>query len=152
MDQKEKIHGAVGQFMRLDRLHRAAIERQVGEMGLHRSQHRMLMYLNRHEQTPSQAELARFLEISAPAVACSLKRLEAEGYIRRECSKEDSRNNVIRITEKGRAVLCDTRHRFDEVDGAMMGGLDEGEIELFCTLTEKMYNNLKTYEEECRKK
>lgn len=149
MEHKEKIHSAVGQFMRLDRLHRAAIERQVGEMGLHRSQHRLLLYLNRHEQTPSQAELARFLEISPPAVACSLKRLEAEGYICRECSKEDMRNNVIRITDKGRGVLLDTRHRFDEVDGAMMGGLTDSEIQLFCALTEKMYNNLKTYEKRC---
>ena len=146
MEHKEKIHSAVGQFMRLDRLHRAAIERQVGEMGLHRSQHRLLLYLNRHEQTPSQAQLARFLEISAPAVACSLKRLETEGYIDRECSKEDSRNNVIRITDKGRAVLEDTRHRFDEVDGAMMGGLSDKEVELFCALTDKMYNNLKAFE------
>ena len=89
METKEKIHTAVGQFLRLDRMHRAAIERQVGEIGLHRSQHRLLMFLNRHEQTPSQAELARFLEISPPAVTNSLKRLETEGYICRECSKED---------------------------------------------------------------
>ena len=143
----EKIHSAVGQFIRLDRLHRAAIERQVGEMGLHRSQHRLLMYLNRHDETPSQAELARFLEVSAPAVTGLLKRLEAEGYILRECSKEDNRNNVIRITDKGRAVLCDTRCRFDEVDEAMLSGFSDEEIGLFCSLTEKMYNNLKKYEE-----
>lgn len=151
MEAKENIHSAVSQFIRLDRLHRAAIERQVGEIGLHRSQHRLLMYLNRHEQTPSQAELARFLEISPPAVTNSLKRLETEGYIRRECSKEDSRNNIIRITDKGRTVLCDTRCRFNEVDQAMLGGLSDSEIELFCSLTEKMYNNLKSYEERSRK-
>ena len=151
MVTKDKIHTAVGQFIRLDRLHRAAIDRQVGEIGLHRSQHRLLMYLNRHEQTPSQAELARFLEISPPAVTNSLKRLETEGYIGRECSKEDGRNNVIRITEKGRSVLNDTRHRFSEVDKAMLGELSEDEIETFCALTEKMYDNLKTFEERSRK-
>lgn len=147
MNRKEKVHSAVGQFIRLDRLHRRAIERQVGEMGLHRSGHRLLMYLNRHQKTPSQAELARFLEISPPAVTGTLKRLEAEGYIRRECSKEDNRNNVIQITDKGRDVLKDTRSRFNAVDGAMLQDLSDEDIALFCTLTEKMYNNLKTYEE-----
>lgn len=147
MDRKEKVHSAVGQFIRLDRLHRRAIEQQVGEMGLHRSGHRLLMYLNRNQKMPSQAELARFLEISPPAVTGILKRLEAEGYIRRECSKEDNRNNVIQITDKGRAVLKDTRSRFDAVDSAMLKDLSDEDIALFCTLTEKMYNNLKAYEE-----
>ncbi len=150
MIKQDKIHSAVGQFLRLDRLHRCAIERQVGEMGLHRSQHRLLMYLNRTQTTPSQAELARFLEISPPAVTATLKRLEAEGYIRRECSKEDSRNNVIHITDKGRDVLSDTRSRFSEVDRAMLRDLSDEDIEIFCRLTDQMYRNLKNYEEEGR--
>ncbi len=147
MNSQDKIQSAVGQFIRLDRLHRSAIERQVGEMGLHRSQHRLLMYLNRSQKTLSQAELARLLEVSAPAVTATLKRLEAEGYILRECSKEDSRNNVIQITDKGRAVLDDTRSRFSAVDRAMLKGLSDKDIEMFCTLTDKMYQNLKNYEE-----
>ena len=146
---RETIHEAVGQFIRLDRRHRALIERQVGEMGLHRSQHRMLLYLSRQKQTPSQAELARFLEISPPAVATALKRLEVEGYIRRSCSKQDSRNNIITVTDKGRAVLEDTRCRFDEVDGAMFAGFEEDEVEAFCDFIRRLEQNLKNYETRC---
>lgn len=148
---RETIHSAVGKLLRLDRQHRTLIERQVGEMGLHRSQHRMLVYLSRHEQTPSQAELARFLEISPPAVATTLKRLETEGYIRRTCSKEDSRNNVITVTDKGHSVLRDTRQRFDEVDDAMLDGLGESEVMALAELIERMSNNLKDYEKRCQK-
>lgn len=147
---KEQIHRAVGQLLRLDRHHRCIIERQVGEMGLHRSQHRVLLYLNRHRETPSQAELARFLEISPPAVANTLKRLEAEGYIRRTCSKTDSRNNVITITDKGRAVLEDTRQRFDSVDAAMFAGISDEETECFLDIVDRLQSNLKDFEERCK--
>lgn len=147
MNSQDKIQRAVGQFIRLDRLHRSAIERQVGEMGLHRSQHRLLIHLSRSQKALSQAELARLLEVSPPAVTATLKRLEAEGYIKRECSKEDGRNNVTRITDKGRAVLDDTRSRFSAVDRAMLQGLGDEEIEMFCSLTDRMYQNLKNYEE-----
>jgi len=148
---KEQIHEAVGQLLRLDRHHRCIIERQVGEMGLHRSQHRMLAYLSRHEQTPSQAELARFLEISPPAVANTLKRLEFEGYISRACSETDSRNNIITVTDKGRAVLEDTRVRFDSVDGAMFEGISDEEAANFLSIIARLHQNLMDYEERCKK-
>ncbi len=145
---KEKIHGAVHGFLRLDRLHRNAIERQVGEMGLHRSQHRMLMMLSRCEEIPSQAELARRLEISPPAVAGALSRLEKEGYILRAEDTQDCRNRKVRLTEKGRAVLESTRLRFDGVDRAMLAGISEEELTLFTELLKRMQYNLECYEKE----
>lgn len=148
---QQKIHQALEQFIRLDRMHRAAIERQVGEMGLYRSQHRLLMYLSREKVMPSQRELADFLGISAPAVASTLKRLEAEGYIHRTSSKEDLRNNIITITDKGRAVLEDTRQRFDAVDRAMFEDISEAQLESFAALLGKMQTNLKNFDGRCKK-
>ena len=148
---QQKIRKALDQFMRVDRLHHAAIQRQVGEMGLHRSQHRMLMYLSREKAMPSQRELADFLEISPPAVASTLKRLEAEGYIQRTSSKEDSRNNIITITDKGRAVLEDTHQRFDAVDRTMFEGVSEAELESFTALLDKIQTNLQNFDGRCKK-
>ena len=44
----------------------------------------ILMYLTRCTTTPSQKDIAKHFEISAAAVAVSLKKLEAGGYIKRK--------------------------------------------------------------------
>ena len=141
MDQS-KIHEAVHRFIRLDRMHRRAIEREVGEMGLHRSQHRLLMTLSHGEEMPSQAELARRLDISPPAVAGALGRLEKGGYILRTEDKEDGRNHKVRLTEKGESILKSTRQRFDSVDRTMFEGIGEQELKMFCDLVDRMGQNL----------
>ena len=148
---REKIHGAVHLMLHLDRMHRAAIERQVGEMGLHRSQHRMLMVLARSEEMPSQAELARRMDISPPAVANTLARLEKEGYIRRAEDSRDSRNHKVYLTDKGRNILESTKVRFDSVDRAMFAQVSEQELEQFTGLLARMQQNLKTFEQEATK-
>lgn len=145
---EEKIHGAIHRFLRLDRLHRQAIERQVGEMGLHRSQHRLLMVLSRSEEMPTQAELARRLEISPPAVTGLLQRLEKDGYILRKDDRKDGRNHKVILTEKGRGILESTRLRFDGVDRAMMQGISEEELQTFADLLERMQGNLERFEKE----
>ncbi len=146
--EQQKIHDAIHAFLHLDRLHRKAIERQVGEMGLHRSQHHLLMMLSRSEEMPSQAELARRMEISPPAVTGLLARLEKDGYILRQEDNKDSRNRKVRLTNKGREILESTRMRFDGVDGAMLNGISEAEMKLFSELLKRMSENLKTYEQE----
>ncbi len=144
---RETIHQAIHRFLRLDRLHRQAIEQQVGEMGLHRSQHRLLMMLAREEEMPSQAELARRLEISPPAVTGLLTRLEKDGYITRTEDARDSRNHKVLITPKGREILAGTRVRFDAVDRAMMAGISEEELLFFTEILGRMQENLQRKEE-----
>ncbi len=143
----QKIREAVHRLLSLDRAHRRAIEKQVGEMGLHRSQHRLLMKLSRSEEMPSQAELARRLEISPPAVATALKRLEKEGYIVRQDDQNDCRNQKVRLTEKGREILLCTCKRFEGVDREMLCGISEAELEMFCDIAARMQHNLEAREQ-----
>ncbi|HEY0715585.1 MAG TPA: MarR family transcriptional regulator [Polyangia bacterium] len=55
-----------------------------------------------------------------------VKRLEAEGYLRRKRSTEDERNLAIELTEKGRAL----RHKGTKVNAAIFRacGMDDGEL------------------------
>ena len=70
---------AVGLLHRVMRRHHALVERKTCDLGIHHSQHRMLMTLaRRQEDTPSQKELAERLGISAAAVTATLKKLEKE--------------------------------------------------------------------------
>ena len=55
------------------RLHKRIVERETNQLGLHGSQHHLLMHLANHE-TVSQKELASQLKVSPASVAVSLKR------------------------------------------------------------------------------
>ena len=134
---------AVGLLHRVMRRHHALVERRTCDLGIHHSQHRMLMTLARCQQdTPSQKELAERLGISPAAVTTTLKKLEKEGYITRSMTDEDNRRNEIRITEKGIAKLLEGRAIFETSDRTMFDGFTPEEIATFISYMERMNRNL----------
>ena len=134
---------AVGLLHRVMRRHHALVERRTCDLGIHHSQHRMLMTLARCQQdTPSQKELAERLGISPAAVTTTLKKLEKEGYITRSMTDEDNRRNEIRITEKGIAKLLEGRAIFETSDRTMFDGFAPEEIATFISYMERMNRNL----------
>ncbi len=133
---------AVRLLRRVTRRHHACAERRIGDLGLHHSQHRMLMHLAHFEQIPSQRELAEALGISPAAVATTLKRLEGEGYIARTMQGEDNRRNEIRITESGLAKVVESREIFEAIDRAMFEGLSEEELHILSRAFSRMDENL----------
>ena len=134
---------AIGLLIRVMRRHHACVERRIGDLGIHHSQHRMLMTLARQqEHTPSQKELAERLGISAAAVTATLKKLEREGYITRSMTDEDNRRNEIRITDKGIAKLLEGRAIFESSDRTMFEGFTAEEMATFISYMERLNGNL----------
>ena len=137
----EKARAACRMFAKTDRLHRKAFEGHVSRLGIHRSQHIMLMHLAR-DGGMSQTELAAHLEISAAAVAVSIKKLEAGGYIVKKTAEKDNRVNEIEITEKGRNIVNASEKRFGEIDAAMLKGITPEMLDCFVGCLEMMQKNL----------
>ncbi len=113
----------------LARLHHKLCEKRLASLPIHRSQHMLLMHLSHTKAPLSQKELAAHLEVSPAAVAVSLKKLEAEGYIARCATEDDSRINEITITEKGREIISDSRRIFDGIDAEIFDGIPLTELE-----------------------
>ena len=67
-------------FILTDRMHRRLFENRTAVMGVHRSQHRILMYLAKRNEAPAQKEIAEQFDVSPAAVAVTLKKLEDAGY------------------------------------------------------------------------
>lgn len=125
-----------------DRAHRKLFEKHAVEaFSIHRSQHMMLMYISRNEDV-SQKQIAENFNISAAAVAVTLKKLESMGFVERETSQSDSRRNHIRVSVEGMRVIDETKHIFGAIDRLMFEGFSEEEIELLRAFSERMYNNL----------
>ena len=140
----EKLSRAVDMMIRTDHMHRAMIESRAKEIGIHRTQHRILMHLARHECLPAQKDLAEHLDITPAAVTGALKKIEQDGYIERTLGK-DNRYNEIRITEKGRAIVKRTRLLFSEADISMFDGFSEQELSTYISCLEKLQENMKRH-------
>lgn len=125
------------------RMHHTLAERRVGELGIHRAQHMLLMHLARADAPLSQRALAEHMEISTAAVAVALKKLEASGYIHRASCRHDTRANDTHITEQGLRIVSESRKAFDEIDTLMFEGISPDELALCLSVMQKMEENLR---------
>ena len=137
----------VHKFIDTDRAHHRIVDKFTDFSGLHRSQHILLMHLSRCEVMPSQKELAEHLRISPTAVAVKIKKLETDGFIKRNQNSKDCRTNFVSITEKGREIVEKTQKIFKFIDLKMVEGLSEEEINILMRSFDKMQENLKNLEE-----
>ena len=141
--KNSKLTEAVEMMICTDRMHRMLIESKVSEIGMHHTQHRILMHLSRSDKFHSQKELAERLELTPAAVTFALKKIEQDGYITKTLGA-DNRFNEIRITEKGRALVDRTRKMFTETDRAIFNGFTEEELSLYINYLGKLQENIRT--------
>ncbi len=132
---------AVNRMLCISKMHRLLIDREVQSIGIHRTQHRILMYLAKRGNLPSQKALAEHLEISSAAVTVALQKLEADAYIKR-CIGSDNRFNEINITERGREIVEKTKMLFSRIDESMFEGFSEAELDMYLAFLEKIKNNI----------
>ncbi len=140
--QNTKLGEAVDMMIRTDRMHKCLIDSKVRGIGIHRTQHKILMHLARRGTLQSQKELADHLDITPAAVTGALKKIESDGYIERTLGK-DTRFNEIKITEKGRELVSKTREIFAETDRSLFEGFSPEELDGYIKALEKMQNNMK---------
>ncbi|MBQ7399207.1 MAG: MarR family transcriptional regulator [Clostridia bacterium] len=144
---KERAHQTFYKMIQVDRFHRGIFEKMHSAFGIHRSQHRLLMYISRKDVCPSQKDIAEHFGISAAAVAVSLKKLEDSGYIERESLENDNRFNRISLTEKGKKVVAKSEDFFAESDFAMFRDFSEKDYENLLICLDKMMSGLKSFSE-----
>lgn len=137
-----KLMLAVEMMMRTSRMHKAMIDARVREIGIHRTQHRILMRLAKCGTLPSQKELADHLDVTPAAVTGALKKIEQDGYIERTLG-HDTRYNELKITEKGMALVEKTRKMFSEADVAMFDGLSDEELDSYIAVLGKLQENIR---------
>lgn len=143
-----KLSRAIDMMIKTDHMHKALIDSRVRTLGIHRTQHRILMHLARFEKLPSQKELAEHLDVTPAAVTCALKKIEKDGYVERTLG-HDNRYNELSITEKGRALVAETRQLFSEADASMFDGFTDAELDTYISCLEKLQANIR---KQCERK
>ena len=133
---------AVNMLISTNRMHKRLIDSSVSaQVGLHRTQHVILMHLAKKDRLPSQKELADHLNITPAAVTMALQKLESGGYIIRSAG-DDNRFNEISITELGRRVVEESKAIFAKIDEAMFDGFSDEELKILISYLERMQKNI----------
>lgn len=141
-DRVAIIKRAISLFIRTNKMHREAFAYNAASYGLHRSQHRMIMHLYDKDGGLSQKELAKYMDVSPAAITVMINKLVAGGFVKRSPSTEDSRINIILLTDKGENVASRSLEFFNGVDSAMLEGFTKDELETLVSYFERMQSNM----------
>lgn len=143
----ERFHRISHMQRHLGRMQHRIIEARVRSLGIHPSQHILLMRLSDLGRFPSQAQIAEELDISPASVARTLKQLEAGGYIERCGSDVDGRRNEIAISGKGVEMVQRSREIFGRLEAASYAGFSAEELDALESLLQREMDNLRRLEQ-----
>jgi DNA-binding MarR family transcriptional regulator len=85
----------------------------------------------------SQKALSEELLIDKTTTAKAIKKLEAEGYVRRETNPADNRYHLLYLTKSGREILPKVAAVLHDISRKSRVGIDDEEYELMLTLLKR---------------
>lgn len=71
------------------------------------------------------SDVVTCMEVPAPAVSRTLKKMEKRGFIIRTVDKDDRRNTYIEMTPKGESILKESKKIMHDFADAVLGELGE---------------------------
>lgn len=89
----------------------------------------------------NQEELSDYLKIDKGTTAKAIKKLEAEGFVRRTVSMDDRRVNRLHLTDKAMDIKGEVRATLLSWRNILTEGFTEEEKDLALELLERMGNN-----------
>lgn len=125
MEQVTLYHDVIRNIIHISRMHKRIMDETIQQLGIHHSQHFLLMFLSRHPEMPSQRTIANEMDISPAAVAMTIKKLECGGYVQKSVDQTDGRYHEIGLTEKGRVVVEQSKNMFREKEKEIFFGIAE---------------------------
>ena len=140
MDRKEcdNIGKYISQIYRKGRIF---IGRGLEEYNIGQGQFMFLLELY-IEDGRNQEELAEVLKIDKGTTARAIKKLEENGFIRREKDEKDKRSNKVYLTKEGKEMKGNILFVLNQWDKKMSEQLDEEERELMINLLMKVCSNI----------
>ena len=106
------------------------------------AQVRVMHYLFHRGGSAPQCEVTAHLKVKPSTANGILDRMEEKGLLRRTVSETDARRRMIELTEKGIDKQETLRHKFEEAEKLMTGGLSGEELEQLHSLLSRVMTNL----------
>ena len=128
----------------VSRLRRSAFDRCLKPLSVTRSQWWVLAYLSR-EDGMTQSQLAEELDLGKVAVGGLIDRLEKSGLVRRDADPSDRRVNRVFLEPKSKQLIAKMRKVSHKMNGHILAGLNDAELERSATTLDAMKRNLLGY-------
>lgn len=108
----------------------------------------IILYLILRFQPVLQKDLAKMMQIQPATISMHLKRMEAEGYIKKESGKQDKRQSFVSLTDKGKDFLKNGYERVMDFSHDVTDALSDQEVMQLQNLLDKMLQTIKMKKEE----
>lgn len=108
----------------------------------------LVLYMIMRSQPVLQKDLAKMMQVRPATISLHLKRLEAEGYIKRESGRNDKRQTFVSLTDKGQTTLQKGYENVLAFSHDMTSVLSDEEVLLLRNLIDKMLQAIKESKEE----
>lgn len=120
---------------------------QLKNNNLTLSQFWVLKYLQQHDrQKVSQKELAEAVQVTHPTMIGLIDRLEEKGMVLRDIDENDRRFRYIRLTDKGKQYLKESKQNAEAMDIALVKNFSSDEVEILKSLLDRVYENISDIE------
>lgn len=139
-DSQEFTRNIVRCISRLERQRRRYLDENLHACKLYGAMFFIVLFLDR-EPGSSQDDLVEFLGINKSGITRKCRRMEDLGYIRREQSQEDRRQNKLYLTGQGRELLPVIRGSLSNWRGIATKGMDINDQKELLRLLECMLHN-----------
>ncbi len=140
IENQEFARNIVRYISRLERQRKRYLDKNLYDHKLYGSMFMVILFLNRNPGA-IQDDLCEFLGIDKSGIARKCRRLEDLGYIRREQSKEDRRQNMLYLTDKGNELLPIIRELLSNWREKVTAGMNESDQKELLRLLELMMGN-----------
>ena len=94
-----------------------------------------LRWFEEQGEPPHQAHLAQHTRMDKMTLSKALRRLEAQGLVKRRSSKDDSRAMEVAFTAKGRRLIPQAVVDIETADAEFFGRLGVGDLATYQALT-----------------
>lgn len=119
----------------------AFIRAKLEQQGLSLSKEQFIVLHHLEEEDKAQSMLAMITERDKSSLTRLVQSLEKKGLVKRKVCPNDSRVNRVSITEKGRAILEQTKPIFKEVFKVLEAGISEEEKAIVDRVLQKLREN-----------
>ena len=133
----------IGRYIgRLHNLIRRRLQKDCKNLNCSGAEMRILTYLLSIDDPVYQKDIENEFFLRPPTATEVLKRMEKGGFITKVTEKDDARKKRLVATEKSLALKAETVERIHTLGMDITQNLSEEEIQAFCSIAEKMVENL----------
>lgn len=138
MDDYMKLFDLIGELAR----HRyQSAEKHFSEMGFNHTEARLLTLLNKEGGRAAQDNLSGMIYVDRSNVGRALKRLEQDGYVKRNQDVTDKRTNFVQMTQKGEKAVNELSKIRKKMVKGFFGSLTKEEARQTVKFLGKVFEN-----------